>query len=279
VGSWDLAGGPGGGGFLWTTGDDPGFGSGDDLLTAFGTSGRRVGKGRVIGRAGLNDFYNGVSIVSRRDGSALLAAGLDRGRLIERTRSRGGRFGRPRVIARTRFFEFVRRWVDARGREFAHWNLSDIDYWSTRAPGGTFRTFREFRRRTLGAIDTAPDGSILSVHSAGSSVYASARRPGGSFSSPRRIAVHGRNDFTNTTSAVGNRGRGMAVWEVSRDELGPGRVFARRMRRGVPVGRARQLQLNPGDPANSPSAAASASGNTIVAWVELGRPVFARYIP
>ncbi|MDQ3933258.1 MAG: hypothetical protein M3340_01350 [Actinomycetota bacterium] len=278
-----VAAGPGGGGFLWTTSD---IGFPEIVVAAFGGAGGLVRGSHTLGRAG-DDYYEGVSLVMRRDGSASIVAGVSAGVIRERVRRRSGAFGRWRTIVRDDGLRFAARWADAAGREFMTGTYDHRGYrWSTRAPGGRFSRFRSFPRRGGGAIDVAPDGRVLSVSTVGGfnsrpSVYASARRPGRSFSTPRRVAgaVGDRHDFVNTTAALGNRGRGMAVWDVSPDELGPLKVFARPVRGGVPTGSTRQLQLNPGDPAYSPSAAASASGLTTVVWVEKGRIVAARYVP
>ena len=272
---WDVAAGPGGGGFLWAHGDS---GLGHDLAAAFGTPGGTVGGRSTVLRAG--EYFEELSLLIRRGGSASLAVKHGDGLLLERVRSRGGRYGPRRTIARRGAGEsFAGRWADARDREFAVWGFSD-SVWSTRSPGGAFRTFRRFPARTLGGLDVALDGGVTSVAESGErpSVFASFRAPGArGFSTPRRLATHGRFASVGPRAAAANRGRGMAVWGVTPEE-GASRVYARRLLRGAPVGAARRMQVGGGQ-ALSPVTAASASGRTYVVWVEDGRVATARYIP
>jgi hypothetical protein len=272
---WDLAAGPDGGGFLWSLGIPE---IGDDLHTAFGTSRGAVGKDRRIMQAGRG-YFESASILIRRGGTASLAVSRDDGALFERVRTRGGRFGATRTIARLRGSDSLRgRWLFGADREFAAIGYFDPERWSRRAPGGTFRTIRDVSSRGADGMDVAPDGSALALAETGEapSLWATGLGPSGTrFSTPKRIAKHSRWASLDIVPVAANRGRGMAVWQAS-PETGAGRVYARRLLRGVPVGATRRMG---GSSAHSPTAGASASGRTYVVWAEGGRITYARYVP
>lgn len=275
VALWDLAAGPNGGGFLWSLGIVE---IGDDLTAAFGTSRGTVGKGRRILDAGRG-YFEFASILFRRGGSASLAVSRDDGVVIERVRTPAGRFGPRRTLARKLGTNSLRgRWLFGADREFATFGFFTPSAWSRRAPGQTFQTVRNLSSRSAGPIDVAPDGGALALAEIGGapSLWSSYLAPGATrLSTPRRLAKHSRWASLAIVPVAANRGRGMAVWRVS-PETGAGRVFARRLRRGVPVGAARRMG---GAGAHSPVAGASASGRTYVAWIEAGRVATARYIP
>jgi hypothetical protein len=74
----------------------------------------------------------------------------------------------------------------------------------------------------------------------------------------------------------------MVVWNLSADSSTARWVFARPLRTGgAPGGSTRRLALTArGVPdEHSPAVDASASGRTLVVWIERGRVTFARYAP
>jgi hypothetical protein len=275
IASWDLAAGPNGGAYLWTLGD---VDIGDDLTMAVGSTGGTVGKGRKVLDAGRR-YFESVSLLFRRGGSASLAVSRDDGVVIERVRTPGGRFGPGRTLARGRGSNgLLARWLYGADREFATFGFFSPNQWTRRAPGATLQTFRNFSGRTSGEVDVAPDGGVLTLAETGDAprVWASYLSPGGTrLSTPRRIAKHSQWASVETVPVAANGGRGMAVWHASPEE-GGGHVFAQRLLRGVPAGPTRRMD---GGSAHSPAAGASASGRTYVVWVEGGRIVSSRYVP
>jgi hypothetical protein len=280
--TFDVAAGPRGGGIVWTDG----FDLGDTLFAAFGARDGSIGKPRRILESG-REYFEEVSLLFRRNGGASLAVMRGDGRLFERTRSPGGRYARQRVIARPgEGNDLMFRGADASDRELAIWTgfFPTVTEWSARSPGGFFGARRRIPERLVGSVALAPDGGALVVGGGGrrTSVYAATKTRRGGFSAGRRIARHASDRSLSVRAAIGNRGRGMAAWEVTADTSTVAWIFARPVRAGgAPAGGTRRLALSTRGVPNerSPATDASASGRTLVVWTEAGRLALARYSP
>lgn len=279
---FDVAAGPRGGGVIWTNG----FDLGDNLYASFGASDGSLGKPRRILESG-REYFEEVSLLIRRNGTASLAVKRGDGAVFERTRSRGGRYGRARVIARPGSANTVLfREADASDRELAIWSgyFPTVTEWSVRSPGGYFGARRGLPERLLGSFALAPDGGALVVGGGGrrTSVYAATKTRRSGFSRGRRLAKHASDRSLSVRAAIGNRGRGMAAWEVTADTSTASWVFARPLRAGAaPAGGTRRLALSTRGVPNerSPVIASSGSGRTLAVWIEGGRLALARYTP
>ena len=276
---FDMAAGPNGGGFIWSTGFIPG----DVLVVAFGERGGRIGKTRTIARS--KDYYEGLSVAFYSGGRVSLLAGLGAGPVMERIRSRSGSYSSWRRIATHEApFFFNTRLRDARGNELLVWSSSfDGTDVATRRPGGRVGRKSSLPRRARGALSIAPDGSLLAARSERDGVHASARLPGGALGpafpgpafGPDRLVGSSRK-ISDAAPAAGNRARGVVAWTVE-----PGRGYVRAWSGHAPRGRFRRLHLAgaSSDRIHSVSTAAAASGRALAVWAQAGRIGLVRYQP
>ena len=266
----DVAAGPNGGGFIWSTGYIPG----DVLVVAFGGRGGTIGKTRTIARS--KDYYEGLSIAFYPGGRVSLLAGLGAGPVMERIRSRSGTYLPWRRIATNEApFFFNTRLRDARGNELLVWtSLSAGTEIATRRPGERAGRRSTLARRARGALSIAPDGSLLAARSERDGVHASARLPGGAFGPDRLVGSSRKIGYY--VPAVGNRARGVVAWSVD-----PGRGYVRGWNGHAPGGSFRRLHLAgaSSDRIHSVNAAAAASGRSLVVWAQAGRIGLVRYTP
>lgn len=285
VADYEVAAGGGGGGVFWN----------ESLRVKASFAGRSgaLSKAHVVAEAPdrreLAYDFREASIAFLPSGAASMLYADEDDRIREVLRSPRGRYGSPRTVGNeTRFFQFMRREVDARGNEVVAWTRDPTGSATVRAArrrrGGKLGAARNVSREgsEFFALAVAPNGrSLIAWLGDKISPYrigAASAAPGAGFGPARRVATS-NEEIGPGLPAIGANGNGMVVWRTERART---EVFARPWRGAGPVGSVKRLELKVRGRRYgpyAPKARTDGSGRTWVVWDDYRRIGYARYRP